>query len=206
MCGCHSVSLGFTDEKVPVGTHMCLIYTSEEERKESLTKFLLSGLQTGERMVCFSNKMDEDTLESFLADYGISFQEKKGAKAISFSGADEAYFKEGVFDPDRMLETLSAFYRESIDMGFPASRVIGEMTPEIEHVPGGERLLEYESRVSLLLRESPVTSVCQYDAAAFNGATIMDVLKVHPKMIVKGAVVNNPFYIKPEDYLSSLHE
>jgi hypothetical protein len=75
------------------------------------------------------------------------------------------------------------------------------MIPEIQHVPGGERLLEYESRVSILLRDHPVTSVCQYDANLFDGATIMEVLKVHPKMIINGMVINNPFYILPESYL-----
>ena len=205
MCKDHlKVSLGFTDEKVPVGTHMCLIFTDEEERKDSLLKFLLSGLKTGERMACFSNKTDEETLREFFMENGVSFDEKKGDNAISLSGTDEVYFQDGVFDPDRMLSTLTDFYDESKRMGFPASRVIGEMSPEIETVPGGDRLLEYESRVSMLLRDHPVTSVCQYDANSFDGATIMEVLKVHPKMIVKGSVVNNPFFIEPETYLGGL--
>ena len=87
-------------------------------------------------------------------------------------------------------------------MGFNGGRVIGEMTPEVQQVPGGERLLEYESRVSLLLRTHPVTSVCQYDARTFDGATIMDILKVHPLMVVRGSVVRNPFFIPPEEFLA----
>ena len=58
------------------------------------------------------------------------------------------------------------------------------MIPEVQSVPGGDRLLEYESRVSMLLRDHPVTAVCQYDANEFDGATIIDVLKVHPQMII----------------------
>lgn len=54
----------------------------------------------------------------------------------------------------------------------------------------------------MLLRDHPITTVCQYDANSFDGATIMEVLKVHPKMIVNGAVINNPFFIEPEDYLA----
>jgi len=75
------------------------------------------------------------------------------------------------------------------------------MIPEIETIAGGERLLEYESRVTLLLREKPVTAVCQYNANRFDGATIMDVLKVHPQMIVRDAIIYNPFFISPEEYL-----
>ena len=52
-----------------------------------------------------------------------------------------------------MLDTLAQYHKESLELGFPASRVIGEMISEIQDIPGGNRLLEYESRVSLLLRE-----------------------------------------------------
>ncbi len=198
------VSLGFTDEKVPVGTHMCLVFTKDEERVDSLLKFLLSGLQAGERTACFSGKLTEETLREYLAKNNISYDERKTEKAIILAGTSEVYFEGGVFDPDRMLNTLTAYYDEAVQLGFSAARVIGEMIPEVQHVPGGERLLEYESRVSILLRDHPVTSVCQYDANLFDGATIMEVLKVHPKMIINGMVINNPFYIQPESYLQGV--
>ena len=81
-------------------------------------------------------------------------------------------------------------------------RVIGEMTPHVQHVDGGSRLCEYESKVSLLQRKYPVTAMCQYDANNFDGATIMEILRVHPLMVVRGTVVSNPFYIPPEEYLN----
>ncbi len=181
---------------------MCLVFTRDEERADSLLKFLLAGLQAGERTACFSSKLTEETLREFLAKNNISYDECKANKAAILAGTSEVYFQDGKFDPDRMLNTLAAFHDEAREMKFSASRVIGEMIPEVEHVPGGERLLEYESRVSILLRDHPVTAVCQYDAKMFDGATIMEVLKVHPQMIVNGTVINNPFYIEPEDYLS----
>lgn len=200
----HMISLGFTDEKVPAGTHMCLIFTDESERVDSLLRFLLSGLQTGERAACFSEKVDEESVREYLAKNGISYDERKEHQAITLSGTSAVYFKDGVFDPDRMLNTLKQFYLDAKQQGFTASRIIGEMTPEIEKVPGGERLLEYESRVTMMVREFPVTAVCQYDANQFDGATIMNVLKVHSKMIVNGAVVRNPFFIEPEEYLKGI--
>jgi len=195
------VSLGFTDKTVPEGTHMCLVFSEEQERVDSLLKYLLSGLANGERTVCFSERITEEQLRDFFSENNISYDERKLANAISLSETSEVYFEGDTFDPERMLKILSNYYDESKKMGFTASRVIGEMIPEIENVLGGDRLLEYESRVTMLLREKPVTAVCQYDANLFDGATIMEVLKVHPQMIVNGEVVNNPFYIKPEEYL-----
>ena len=74
---------------------------------------------------------------------------------------------------------------------------------EIKSVEGGNRLLEYESKVTMLLREHPITAVCQYNSNSFDGATIMDVLKVHPMMIVSGSVISNPFFIEPEEFLKA---
>ena len=62
--------------------------------------------------------------------------------------------------------------------------------------------MEYESRVSMLLKEVPITAVCQYDANTFDGATIMEVLKVHPMMVIRGTVVHNPYYVPPEEFLA----
>lgn len=196
------VPMGFTSEKIPKGTHMCLVFSSEEERLDSLLKFLLSGLKNNERCSCFTENLKEQDLRDFLEDNGINYAEKKEIDGIQLSGTNEVYFPEGSFNPDTMLNLLSNFYTESNDLGFHSARVIGEMEPRIETIPGGDRLLEYESRVSLLVKEKPITTICQYNANKFSGGTIMDVLKVHPMMIVNGAVMQNPFFIEPEEYLA----
>ena len=48
--GSQKVSLGFTQQEFPLGVHICQIFGTEEEREESLLKFLLSGLQ--QRGIC----------------------------------------------------------------------------------------------------------------------------------------------------------
>jgi hypothetical protein len=198
------VALGFTDEKVCAGSHICQIYSDDDERIDSLLQFMLSGVQTGERTICFSENMDEETMEAFFFEHQISYDAYKQKRAIALSRVRDVYFQDNVFDPDRMLNTLTSYHQESLELGFPAARVIGDMAPEVQTIPGGERLLEYESKVSMLLRERPITSVCQYDARQFDGATIMDVLKVHPQMIVRGTVVHNPFFIPPDEFLKTI--
>ena len=74
--------------------------------------------------------------------------------ALGLTGTRGVYFAEGRFDPDRMLQMLAQFYEDSRKAG-RACRVIGEMSPEVCSIPGGDRLMEYECRVSLLLLEKP---------------------------------------------------
>ena len=197
-----TISLGFTQERFPAGVHICQIYTDDGEREEALLRFVESGLVAGERTSCFSDKNPGAALSRHLARHGLSVEERCLCGALTLAPTREVYFKDGRFDPERMLSVLTRYHEESVRQGYPACRVIGEMSPHVQSVQGGNRLLEYESRVSVLLRSCPVTCVCQYDARAFDGATIMDVLKVHPLMILRGAVVRNPFFIPPEEFLA----
>jgi hypothetical protein len=195
------IDLGFAKVKLPAGTHVCQIYRDEDERNDALLKFLLQGLRDGECSACFSHGLSEETLRTSFAHSGISLEESVQSGALSFAEAEDIYFKRGRFDPDLMLDSLTDFYFRTVNEGYPAARIIGEMLPDIIHRPGGERLLEYESRVNLFLRDHPITTVCQYDSHAFDGAMIMDILKVHPMMVVRGTVIHNPFFVSPEEFL-----
>lgn len=200
----YMASLGFTNQPFPVGVHICQIFSDDDERLDSLLEFLRSGLAAGERTACFTERLDEAHLASYLSDHDLCYDQLKESGAFSQSETSEVYFQGGCFDPDRMLAVLRQYHEDSVANGYPAARVIGEMGPEIQNIPGGSRLMEYESRVSLLLKEHPITAVCQYDAEVFDGATIMQVLKVHPLMVIRGNVVHNPYFVPPEEILAQL--
>lgn len=189
-----ATDLGFAEVNVPPGSHACQIFTDTDERNESLLKFLLKGLECKERSACFS----DDEFYTYFTDHfpedASSREECIGTGKIVLNNAEMYYFKNNRFDPDLMLKMLAEFHDKSIDEGFSGARIIGEMHPRILSVAGGERLLEYETRVNSLLVEHPVTAVCQYNANEFSGGFIMDVLKSHPMMIVRGMVVHNPYF------------
>ena len=197
-----SISLGFTQQKFEPGVHICQIISNDNEREEAVLNFLLSGIQAGERTSCFSEAVDDELLTVFFEKKDIDFKKLKNSGAVTLSGTREAYFEGGRFDPERMLNVLARYYEDSVAQNYPAAKVIGEMEPEVQSLPGGSRLLEYEARVSLLQKTHPVTDVCQYDARSFDGDTIMDILNVHPYMVIRGFVVYNPFFIPPEELLS----
>ena len=201
-----TISLGFTDQSFSSGVHICQIFSDEKERDESLKMFLVSGLRANEQTACFSEKVNEEELSLFFNEHNISYSEVVNSGLFSLSPVKEVYFKEDRFDPERMLELLKNYYESSVADGRSAARVIGEMSSDVEDIEGGSRLLEYESRVSLLLETHPITAVCQYDSNTFSGSMIMDILKVHPLMIVRGSVVRNPFFIPPEEFLANHNE
>lgn len=196
------IQLGFTDQQFEPGVHICQIFSDDEERQDALYKFLLSGMKGKEKVACFSEKVNNNDVDHLCKENNLDYEELCKDEAIKLASTEEVYFQDNKFIPERMIDMLTEFYNDSEEQNFTAARVIGEMTPTIQNIDGGDRLMEYESKVSLLLKTHPVTAVCQYDANNFDGSTIMDILKVHPYMIIKGTVVHNPFFIKPEDFLT----
>lgn len=196
------ISLGFTSQQFEPGVHICQIFNEDDERHGALVNFIISGLEAGENTAVFSENETETSLSEFFEKKGFQYNEVKQTGQFSLNKTAEVYFDGGKFEPERMLKLLQEFYESSMSANRTGARVIGEMTPQVEHVPGGSRLMEYESKVSLLLKKYPVNAVCQYDARSFDGSTILDILKVHPYMIVRGTVVHNPFFIQPEEYLA----
>lgn len=196
------VDLGFASAKVPPGSHVCQIYGDDADRDNALLRFLTSGLRENEATACFSENLVLPKLETWFEQEGFSFDGEIAAGRFSHSGAESVYFQDNYFDPERMLRLLAAFHKNAADTGRAGARVIGEMSPAITKIEGGSRLFEYEARVNQLLCTHPVTAVCQYDARLFDGATIMDVLSVHPMMVVRGQVVQNPFFEPAEAYTS----
>ncbi len=192
--------LGVAALRVPPGMHVCQIYENDTDRLDSLLAFLREGIEGGERCACFSDSTSLEDVLDFMSKHHIAMDSVPSSQRLSLSEATASYFEHDEFVPERMLARLRAFYVNARADGLPSARVIGEMSPAIHKVRGGSRLMEYEAKVTLLLREHPLTAVCQYNARAFDGATIMDVLKVHPMMIVRGSVVQNPLFVSPEAF------
>jgi hypothetical protein len=194
--------LGFTKEAFPEGTHVCQIFSDDEERSWALKAFLLAGLQEGERTGCFLADLKEpEGLRDLLEEHDLDLEALRAEDRFQLLDSREVYFKDGRFDgrfdPDQPFGLFTRLREASLQAG-RTMRVMGEMSPDVARVEGGRPLVRYEQALSLFLQRKPMTIVCQYDAAAFHGAVIMDVLKVHPMMVLRGEVIHNPFYEPPK--------
>ena len=181
-------------DHIPAGSHICQIFSDDDERNDTLLELLLNGLKLGDCAACFSHKANEWEINTFLNSHDLSYGELLGNGAFTLYDSNEIYFQDDLFNPDRLIDLIGQYYEESKKLGFSDAWVIGEIPVEIQKVSGGSRLLEFEYRLGQLLDEFPVISVCQYDAHHFDGPTIMRILKAHPFMVVAGAVVRNPLF------------
>lgn len=200
----NNVDMGFTEELFPEGTHMCLIYDDEEERKQIIGQFLAKGIECGEKVFYFADTMTPGETDVWLQNMGITLPKDRSDGALEVIDAVQAYCPNGRFVLSEVLTKLRGHYDDAIAAGCTGARVSGEASWALRGIPGSERLLEYEALVNTIVKTHPIIPVCQYDARRFDGATLLNVLKVHPLMIVKGTILQNPYYVAPEEFLSQL--
>jgi len=193
------ISLGFDEEPYPRGTHMCFIFNDEDERRWVMSKCIQSGLDANEQVGYYVDTMSPDGLKKWMRDQGVTLPDELDGRQYSVVDADQAYCPDGTFNVDRMIETVREAHYRSLREGYAGARIAGEMSWVKRGHPGSENLVEYECRINVLMRTVPTTAVCQYDAQRFDGATLYDILSVHPMMIVHGQVVRNPYYVEAED-------
>lgn len=196
------VSLGFDPEPWPAGTHMCMIFDDDEERREIIAKYLQSGFEGDEMVRYFVDTQSPDELKKSLRDDGGISPDRLDGRQCAILDAGATYCPDGTFEIDRMLGVVAERYHQSIQEGYVGARGTAEMTWSTRGRPGSENLVEYEARGNILVREAPTTLVCQYDARVFDGATLYGILCVHPAMIVHGQVLRNPYYVEPEVFLA----
>lgn len=116
---------------------------------------------------------------------------------------ENTYLEQGRFSADRMIALIRKCVEDSRNNGYPRIRGFGEMHWALRDLPGTEELIEYESRVNDVWDEYQDPIVCVYDVNKFSGRVLMDILATHPKVILGGKIVENPYYQTPKEFLSS---
>lgn len=195
-----NVPLGRSRELFPEGSHVCLIYSDDDDRRDEIGAYLALGVAEREKVGYFADTTPPADVKAWLLSSGVPVPAVE--EAFRVLDAPGVYCPSGEFVPDDMLGTLKRWYDDAITWKYEGARVSGEMTWALRGFPGSERLVEYEALINKLVEVTPITAVCQYDARRFDGATILDILRVHPMMIVHGQIVRNPYYTRPEEFLA----
>ena len=196
------ISLGFSAHPIQEGRHICFLFNDDGERLDVIDRFLASGLQQKEKVICLVDTMGPDAFVEQLRAYGVAPTEA----GLVVAEASAAYCPSGHFSADDVLQFVRTFYDAARMAGYEGARGTGEMGWSLDGGYGDmTELMSYEARLNDVLDVSPITLCCQYDVRRFDGQSILDVLSVHPIAIVHGQVVQNPYYVDPAVFLEKLN-
>ena len=65
-------------------------------------------------------------------------------------------------------------------------------------------LVAYESELNRFLPRYPQVMLCLYDLDQFNGEVLIGILETHPLVLLAGMVMENPYYIEPDQILTEI--
>ena len=167
-----------------------------------VTSFLRQGLEQGEKVIYIVDTHTAATILGYLRDEGLDVESHLARGQLAVLTRDEAYMREGVFDPEGMIALLRDETEQALAEGYPALRVTGEMTWALRGLPGSKRLIEYEARLNEFFPGSQCLAICQYDRRRFDPAVLLEVLHTHPIAIIGTEVYDNFYYIPPVELLS----
>ena len=186
-------------------THYCGFYDSEEDRRQLSIMFVHEGVGTGEKVIYIVNSTPVVELKQSLAAGGIDVEALTARGQLVILTAQDAYLRNGEFDPEQMIDRLRAETQQALAEGYPGLRATGEMTWALAGEPGSERLIEYESMLNTFFPGSKFRAICQYDRRRFDSELLLDVLYTHPQVLRGLNLLDNrsKYYVPPEAFLGA---
>jgi hypothetical protein len=186
-----------------VGDHICGFYRKPSERDDILIPFLVEGLKAGDKCTCVVDSCTPDDVLASMSEY-IEVDPYVSVRQLEVLDSYGTYLADGGFLPERMLrfwEAKARYSPLSEDTGL--ARNIGDMSWAHRNEDAVAELIGYESELNRIMSNLPQVNLCLYDLTRCSGDLIMDVLKTHPKALLGGMVLDNPYYLEPDEFLAS---
>jgi hypothetical protein len=188
--------------KLPDNCHACLIYDDTPKRDAIVSAYLGAGLREGQLVRYYTDVTPVEVVQCWATHDGVQMKATEDGP-LRVIEAERAYCPEGRFEPQKVVARLPIGYDLARAAGFTGVRSSGEMTWALRGIPGSDRLVEYEALLNTMSSAVPHLGMCQYDARQFDGATLFQVLRVHPYLVAGEQVVRNPYFDGPEAVLAA---
>lgn len=189
-------------EKLKPGDHLCCIYKTDKEHKAVITPYIRFGLENNEKVFYIVDSYTSETVLDYLREDGIEVNHYLESGQLALLTVNESYMKEGIFDPDNMIDMLSHETKKALKEGYSALRVTGEMSWALRGLPGSERLIEYETKLNQFFLDNKALAICQYDTRVFDPEILLEILENHPIAVIGTEIYDNFYYIPTEEFLN----
>ncbi|HEY1920901.1 MAG TPA: MEDS domain-containing protein [Streptosporangiaceae bacterium] len=185
------------------GHHICGFYRRPVERDDILVPFLTDGIKAGDKCTCV---VDSCTPADVLDRLGerIEVEPFVARRQLEVLDAESTYLADGGFLPERMLKFWEAKAQQGpCGDGAGFARNVGDMSWAHRDPRAVDDLIGYESELNRIMSNFPQVNLCLYDLSRCSGELIMDVLKTHPKALLGGMIIDNPYYLSPDEFAAS---
>lgn len=185
-------------EKIRPGDHMVALYQEETEIVDYITSYISSALKRKERCVYITGDADTSLVLQQLGN--LSDGSSASGDLVVFDRTD-TYSKEGKFCPDKLILMIKLLVETALNDGYKALAITGEISWVLDYDDGRELIIEYEWKLNeFIFDKYPVSALCRYNMKKFSDEMIINIIQLHPIIIWKNRIHENPYYIPPEGY------
>ncbi|WP_169806109.1 MEDS domain-containing protein [Roseateles chitosanitabidus] len=197
--------------------HICAFFNSREEEAQVLGPFYREAFRRGERNLHLMAPGALAAHRAALAATGMDVAacEACGQLALATWPVEDGRPR---FDAEAWLEVLARAAdhptpreRPPIDdaherhaLAGAGQRLVARMDAALDAGADPIDLLIYEARLNGLVDGRQLPTICVYDLARLDGATMMDLLRTHPLTLIGGVLRENPFFTPPAEMLREL--
>jgi hypothetical protein len=195
------IALGVGGLEAEPGDHICGVFAGEAERDQVLIPFLQAGLASGDKCICV---IDGTAPAEIVATLGPSGEAAAltASKQLEVIGASDMYLRSSRFSADEVIGAWKAAISDAMYAGqFDVVRAV-ETWSRRDVLPDMSELLMLESEMNRYLPLYPQVIVCLYDIDRFGGGALMNLVMTHPRLLVSGVVIENPYYLTPDQVLA----
>jgi hypothetical protein len=197
----NGLALGVSRIEVELGDHICGLYRGEAQRDQILIPFLEAGLTAGDKCICVVDGSDPARIVTTL---GARVDASAAAtdKQLDVVRASDMYLRSGRFSADEVIGAWKAAMSDVMyDGRFDVVRAV-ETWSRRDVVPDMQELLVLESEMNRYLPLYPQIIMCLYDIDRFGGSIVVNLLKTHPRVLVGGLLVQNPYAMTPDEIMT----
>jgi len=189
-----------------VQRHACAFFHSADEEYRALLPFIKEGFDCGHRSFHIVDPELRQDHRQRLASAGIDVEDAERAGRFELRAWADAYLRGGRFEQDRMLALLQEVLDAGRKQGYAMTRLVAHMEWATGESPGVEDLVEYETRINQMWPRHEDAVICVYDLARFRADIVMDIMRTHPVVLIGGMLLENPFFVPPDEFLRELRE
>ncbi len=169
---------------IPWGTHICQFYQTKQDLIDIAVPYLKAGLENNEFCLWVaSDSLDpQGALEAMIAAWP-SCEEYVERGQMRFLSHKQWYYREGPFDPKKMVETSVDIVNRALKNEYDGMRISSNMS-WIEKSEW-RTLSEFEENLNGLAGAHPLLTMCSYPLEKCGPAEVADVIRNHGVAIQK---------------------
>jgi hypothetical protein len=183
--------------------HICAFFDSREQQYDVLSPYYKEGLDGGEEVITIVDAHEHGAHCKHMQQRGIPVDKALSAEQLKVFTAETTYTADGRFDAQRMYDLLQGALADAKRSGRRV-RTSGVMDWSSRGAPGTDQLMDYESRVNVLVPIYDCTLLCVYDISKISGQMMMDILTTHPYVVRGKRILHNPHYVPPIELLKDV--